>query len=124
MKFTFLVRRRLTQLLLVAFFSATFATSATELTILGIWRLTLQSQALYIHFRPDGTYWAKTPAGESLGKWTSVDDDHVATWANEKAPRRVNKYRLERGGTILVITDGHGRPHVHTRVFAVPDVIQ
>ena len=82
--------------------------------LLGAWRLI--SGDLEVRFEEDGTFEARTPEGVTEGRWQQLDEMHLATWADENKPRRVNRFEVQ--GDNLIIIDDHGQYHVHKRLPA------
>ena len=67
-----------------------------------------------IEFRADGTYHATTEAGVMDGMWTLTDNSHIATWSDERKPKRENEFRFENDE--LIVVEPGGIAHKHVRV--------
>jgi len=84
---------------------------------LGLWELVGQKNRLRIEFSPDGNYRAMTRQRILFGKWSLVDQAHIATWSNAQRPKRINRFRVDKDR--LYITDRNGVVYEHRRVHAV-----
>ena len=90
--------------------------SAQSPDIVGYWELVEQPFDLTIEFRADGHYVALTAMGVMTGRWTLVDETHLATWSSENKPQRISEFTLE--GATLTIIEPDGSFLKHRRLGA------